>query len=78
MVNLLSTGGDQPDARQILWGLGTGGIAMMIELEAISASHLVTTVFLYGSAALLIASTVAVTWLCRPAQNPMALRARTA
>jgi hypothetical protein len=51
---------------------------MMIELDAISASHLVTTVFLYGSAALLIASTVAVTWLCRPAQNPMALRARTA
>jgi hypothetical protein len=51
---------------------------MMIELDAISASHLVTTVFLYGSAALLIASTVAVTWLCRPAQTAMALRARTA
>jgi hypothetical protein len=78
MMNLLVLEGDQPDVRQILWGLGQGGIAMMIELDAIFASHLATTVFLYGSAAFLIASMAAVTWLCRPAATTMAWRTRTA
>jgi len=37
---------------------------MMTELEAILGSDLVTMVFIYGSAALLIASLIAATWLC--------------
>lgn len=37
---------------------------MMSELEAILGDNLVTTVFLYASAALLIASLIAATWLC--------------
>jgi hypothetical protein len=37
---------------------------MMSELEAILGSDLVTTVFLYGSAACLIVSLIAATWLC--------------
>ena len=37
---------------------------MMTELEAILGSDLVTMVFLYGSAVLLIASLIAATWLC--------------
>lgn len=36
---------------------------MMIELDAILGSDLVTTVFLYGSAAMLVASMILVTWL---------------
>jgi hypothetical protein len=38
---------------------------MMIELDAIFASDLSLMVFLYGSAAMFIASMAAVTWICR-------------
>ena len=48
---------------------------MMTELEAILDSNLVTMVFLYGSAAMLVVSLAAVTWLGRPADTPMALPA---
>ena len=41
---------------------------MMTELEAILDSELVTTVFLYGSAAMLVASMIAVTWLVEKKQ----------
>jgi len=51
---------------------------MMIELDAIFAAPLVTTVFIYGSATLLIASLAAVTWLCRPAPTTMAFQTRIA
>jgi hypothetical protein len=36
---------------------------MMTELDAILDSHLVTMVFLYGSAAMLVVSMIFVTWL---------------
>jgi hypothetical protein len=36
---------------------------MTTELEAILDSNLVTTVFLYGSAAMLVVSMIFVTWL---------------
>jgi hypothetical protein len=45
------------------------GLAMMTELDAIMGSDLVTMVFLYGSAALLIASMIVVTWLCEPKRS---------
>ena len=51
---------------------------MMIELDAIAGSHLVTMVFLYGSAAMLIASMAAVTWFCRPTEPAAVLRTRAA
>ena len=51
---------------------------MTTELEAILDSNLVTMVFLYGSAAMLIVSAAAVTWLGRPVETPMALPARSA
>jgi len=51
---------------------------MTTELDAIIGSDLVTMVFLYGSAAMLIASIAAVTWLSRPAQSAMVLRPRAA
>jgi hypothetical protein len=51
---------------------------MMTELDAFSGSHLVTMVFVYGSAAMLIASMAAVTWLCRSTQSGLVLRTRTA
>ena len=38
---------------------------MTTELEAILGSDLVTTVFLYGSAAMLVAQMLIVTWLER-------------
>ena len=37
---------------------------MLIELEAILGSELTTMVFMYGSAAMLVGSMIAVTWLC--------------
>ena len=51
---------------------------MTTELEAILDSNLVTMVFLYGSAAMLIASVAAVTWFGRSVETPMALPARAA
>jgi hypothetical protein len=56
---------------------GTGGIAMTTELEAILDSHLVTTVFVYGSAAMLIVSLAVVTWLTRSNEPRKILRPRT-
>jgi hypothetical protein len=56
----------------------TGGNAMTTELDAILDSNLVTMVFLYGSAAMLIVSLAAVTWLGRSTESAMVLRARTA
>ena len=41
---------------------------MLTELEAILDGDLVTTVFLYGSAAMLIASMIVVTWLVETRQ----------
>jgi len=49
---------------------------MMIELDAILGSYLATMVFLYGSAAMLIVSLAAVTWLCRSTESAMVLRTR--
>jgi hypothetical protein len=51
---------------------------MMTELDAILDSNLVTMVFLYGSAAMLIVSLAAVTWLRRSPESTMVLRARPA
>ena len=51
---------------------------MTTELEAILDSNLVTMVFLYGSAAMLIASVAVVTWLGRSADAAMVLRTRAA
>ena len=59
-------------------GKRIGGIAMTTELEAILDSNLVTMVFLYGSAAMLIASLAAATWLGRSAESTMILRTRVA
>jgi hypothetical protein len=58
--------------------MGRGEIAMMTELEAIAGSDLVTMVFVYGSAAMLIVSMAVVTWLCRPTESGLVLRTRTA
>src|SRR5438552_5467555 len=55
-----------------------GGIAMTTELDAILDSNLVTMVFLYGSAAMLIASLIAVTWLSRSTESAIVLRTRAA
>ena len=51
---------------------------MATELDAILDSNLVTMVFLYGSAAMLIVSPAAVTWLGRSTESGMVLRARAA
>ena len=51
---------------------------MTTELEAILDSNLVTMVFVYGSAAMLIVSLAAVTWLGRSTEATMVLRARAA
>jgi len=51
---------------------------MMTELDAILDSNLVTMVFLYGSAAMLIVSLAAVTWLRRSTESGMVLRVRAA
>jgi hypothetical protein len=51
---------------------------MTTELEAILDSNLVTMVFLYGSAAMLIASLAVVTWLGRSADTTMMMRTRAA
>jgi hypothetical protein len=47
---------------------------MMIELEAIFGSNLVTIVFLYGSAAMMVSSMAAVLWLCESRQPRLVLR----
>jgi len=51
---------------------------MTTELEAILDSQLVTSVFLYGSAAMLIVSLAVVIWISRSREPRMVLRARTA
>lgn len=51
---------------------------MTTELEAILDSTLVTTVFLYGSAAMIMISLAALAWLGRPSEASMVLRTRTA
>jgi hypothetical protein len=51
---------------------------MMTELDAILDSNLVTMVFLYGSAAMLIVSLAAVTWLGRSTESAMVLGTRAA
>ena len=51
---------------------------MTTELDAILDSNLVTMVFLYGSAAMLIASLIAVTWLSRSTESAIVLRTRAA
>ena len=51
---------------------------MMTELDAIAGSDLVTMAFVYGSAAMLIVSMAAVTWLCRSTESGLVLRTRTA
>jgi hypothetical protein len=56
---------DQPVIERFPLENGTGGIAMTTELEAIMGSDLVTTVFLYGSAAMLVAQMLIVTWMER-------------
>jgi hypothetical protein len=56
---------DEPNVRRFPLENGTGGIAMTTELEAIMGSDLVTTVFLYGSAAMLVALMLIVTWMER-------------
>lgn len=48
---------------------------MMSELEAILGSDLVTMVFLYGSAAMLIVSMIVVIWLCETKRSRAAVRA---
>jgi hypothetical protein len=60
------------------WGLGQGGIAMMTELDAMTGSYIVTTVSLYGSAAMLILSVTVAMWLCRSTESRTVLRTRTA
>jgi hypothetical protein len=47
---------------------------MTNELEAILGSDLVTMVFLYGSAAMLIVSMIVVTWLCETRRSRAAAR----
>ncbi len=47
---------------------------MMSELDAVLGSDLVTMTFLYGSAALLIASMSVVTWLCRSTEASLVVR----
>ncbi|MEA2931125.1 MAG: hypothetical protein QOG38_3553 [Hyphomicrobiales bacterium] len=47
---------------------------MMSELEAILGGDLVTMVFLYGSAAMLIVSMIVVTWLCETRRSRGAVR----
>ena len=47
---------------------------MTNELEAILGSDLVTMVFLYGSAAMLIVSMIVVTWLCETRGSRAAAR----
>src|SRR5437016_918958 len=69
---------DERHGKQIPLENGTGGIAMTTELEAILDSNLVTTVFLYGSAVMLIVSLAVVTWLGRSAESAMVLRTRVA
>jgi hypothetical protein len=69
---------DQSCVQQFPLEDGTGEIAMMTELDAIAGSDLVTMVFVYGSAAMLIVSMAAVTWLCRSTESGLVLRARTA
>ena len=51
---------------------------MMTELEAILDSNLVTMVFLYGSAAMLIVSLAVATWFVRPVEAPMVVAAHAA
>jgi len=51
---------------------------MTTELDAIIGSDLVTTAFVYGSAAIMIAAIAAVTWLRRPVSSVLALRTRLA
>ena len=51
---------------------------MMTELDAMMGSGLVSMVFHYGSAAMLIVSMAAVTWLCRSTESGLVLRTRTA
>jgi hypothetical protein len=51
---------------------------MMTELDAMMGSELATMVFLCGSVAMLIASMLAVTWLCHPRGPAPVLRTRTA
>ena len=47
---------------------------MTNELEAILGSDLVTMVFLFGSAAMLIVSMIVVTWLCETRRSRAAAR----
>ena len=51
---------------------------MMTELDAMTGSYIVTTVSLYGTAAMLILSLTVVMWLCRSAEARTILRTRTA
>jgi hypothetical protein len=51
---------------------------MTTELDAMLDSNLVTMVFLYGSAAMLIVSLPVVTWLGRSTESAMVLRTRSA
>ena len=51
---------------------------ILAELETILDSYLVTAVFLYGSAAMLIVSLTVVTWLGRSTESAMVLRTRIA
>jgi hypothetical protein len=44
---------------------------MLTELEAILSSELSTMVFVYGSAAMLVGSMIAVSWLCGSRSSPM-------
>lgn len=48
---------------------------MTNELEAILGADLVTMVFLYGSAAMLILSMIAATWLCGTSRSRIPARA---
>jgi hypothetical protein len=51
---------------------------MMNELEAILGGDLVTMVFLYGSAVMLIVSMIVVIWLCETRRSHEAERTRQA
>ena len=51
---------------------------MTTELEAILDSNLVTTAFLFGSAAMVLASLAAATWLSRSSELTMVWRIRAA
>jgi hypothetical protein len=53
-------------------------MAMMIELDALMGSNLVTTVFLYGSAAMFVVSAAVATWLCERDNPSLVLRPQTA